>query len=173
MLSTHLPIFSTHLPTSRRKLSRPTAVGRCVRKFGPTVGLIPPINADSNGVCWFFLHNTTVGGTLANKKARRDHMTDLQRLFSFSSQVDPQNFIFIFCFHILLTWRITNILERGKLVIVHHRFISLIYKYGAINKRNFCMISFPASDRNRHFVLRKTLLLVAPLPGASITLKST
>ena len=48
MQSTHLPIFSTHLPTSRRKLSRPTAVGRCVRKFGPTVGLIPPINADSN-----------------------------------------------------------------------------------------------------------------------------
>ena len=30
MLSTHLPIFSTHLPISRRKLSRPTAVGRCV-----------------------------------------------------------------------------------------------------------------------------------------------
>ena len=48
MLSTHLPISSTHLPTSRRKLSRPTAVGRCVRKFRPTVGLISPINADSN-----------------------------------------------------------------------------------------------------------------------------
>ena len=48
MLGTHLPIFSTHLPTNRRKLCRPTAVGRCVRKFGLTVGLIPPINADSN-----------------------------------------------------------------------------------------------------------------------------
>ena len=48
MLSTHLPIFSTHLPTNRRKLSRPTAVGRCVLKFRPTVGLIPRINADSN-----------------------------------------------------------------------------------------------------------------------------
>ena len=36
---------------------------------------------ESAGVCWFFIHNTTVGGTLANKKARRDHMTDLQRLF--------------------------------------------------------------------------------------------
>ena len=47
MLSTHLPIFSTHLPTSRRKPSRPTAVGSS--KFRPTVGLIiPPINADSN-----------------------------------------------------------------------------------------------------------------------------
>ena len=30
---------------------------------------------ESAGVCFF--HNTTVGGTLANKKARRDHMTDL------------------------------------------------------------------------------------------------
>ena len=73
----------------------------------PTVGLIPPINADSNVesavdaslqsaldkdvagvgcdesayltsrlVCaGFFPHNPTVGGNLANKKARRDHMT--------------------------------------------------------------------------------------------------
>ena len=48
MLSTHLPIFSTHLPTSRCKLNRPIAVGRCVLKVRPTVGLIPPINADSN-----------------------------------------------------------------------------------------------------------------------------
>ena len=48
MLNTHLPILSTLLPTSRRKLSWPTAVGRCVLNFPPTVGLIPPINADSN-----------------------------------------------------------------------------------------------------------------------------
>ena len=50
MPSTHLPIFSTHLLTSRRNLSRPTAVGRptCVLKYRPTVGLIPPVNADSN-----------------------------------------------------------------------------------------------------------------------------
>ena len=30
---------------------------------------------ESAGVCFF--HNTTVGGTVANKKARRDHMIDL------------------------------------------------------------------------------------------------
>ena len=69
MLHIHLPIFSRHLPTSRRQLSRPTAVGRCV--------LIPLTNAESNvesvldkdissiscdksddkltGVCWFFI----------------------------------------------------------------------------------------------------------------------
>ena len=32
-------------------------------------------NDESAGVCWVF-HSTTVGGTLANKNARRDHMTD-------------------------------------------------------------------------------------------------
>ena len=40
--------LSTHLLRSRRKLSRPTAVCRCVLTFKPTVRLIPPINADSN-----------------------------------------------------------------------------------------------------------------------------
>ena len=43
-----------------------------------------------------------VFGNLANKKARHDHMTDLdirlsQHLFfSFQANVDPQNFIFHF-----------------------------------------------------------------------------
>ena len=38
----------THQPISRRKSSRPTAVGWCVRNFTPTVGVISLINADSN-----------------------------------------------------------------------------------------------------------------------------
>ena len=42
-----------------------------------------------------------------------------------------------------------------------------ICKDSAINKRNFSMIVFPASDGNRH-VLRKTLPLMAPTPGAYI-----
>ena len=101
----NLLIFSTHLPTSRRKLSRPTAVGRCVLKLGRRSALfrrltsIQMLNRQSTLVCsrrircrmWRigvcsvmsrqvcagFPHNTTVGGNLANKKARHDHMTDL------------------------------------------------------------------------------------------------
>ena len=48
MLGTHLPIFSTHLLTCWHKISQRTVVGRCVLKCRPTVGLIPPTNADSN-----------------------------------------------------------------------------------------------------------------------------
>jgi len=48
MLGTHLLNFSTHLPTNRHKIGWLTAVGRCVLKFSPTVGRIPPANTNSN-----------------------------------------------------------------------------------------------------------------------------
>ena len=101
------------------------------------VGLIPPTNANSNVesavvtnlqsaldkdvsiMSAVLFRNTTVSGNLANKKARRDHMIDLDirlcpHLFLVFNQSQCKFFYFHF-FHILLTWRITNILQRDQL----------------------------------------------------------
>ena len=82
---------------------------------------------ESAGVFCCFIHNMTVDGKLANKKARRDHMADCDlslgsHLFLVFLPRQTTPFLFLY----LVTIMLNCFLSYKCLVVGHHRFLSLI-----------------------------------------------